>query len=78
MSDPGVLSNGAFSLSEPLRVQFSKATWGAPVSKDPVTITFRQHIAATQPLRTGAYSRTLDFTLLDDDAVMLSARPGSA
>ena len=35
----------------------------APVSNDPVTITFRQHIGATDPLRTGAYSRTLTFTL---------------
>jgi hypothetical protein len=63
VSDPGVLSNGAFSLSEPLRVEFSKAGWTAPVSNDPVTITFRQHISSTQPLRTGAYSKTLTFTL---------------
>ena len=62
-SDPGYLTNGAFALSEPLRVEFSKSTWSAPVSNDPVTITFRQHIGATQPLRTGAYSRTLTFTL---------------
>ena len=46
-----------------LRVAFSKATWTAPVSNDPVTLTFRQHIGATQPLRTGAYSKTLTFTL---------------
>jgi enterochelin esterase-like enzyme len=63
MSDPGYLSNGAFTLSEPLRVELSKAAWTAPVSNDPVTITFRQHIGSTQPLRTGTYSRTLTFTL---------------
>ena len=33
------------------------------MSNDPVTITFRQHIGATQPLRTGSYSKTLTFTL---------------
>src|SRR3954447_9880729 len=42
VSDPGVLTNGSFALSEPLRVEFSKAAWTAPVSNDPVTITFRQ------------------------------------
>ena len=40
-----------------------KATWTAPVSNDPVTITFSQHIGATDALRTGTYSRTLTFTL---------------
>jgi len=63
VSDPGYLANGTFSLAEALRVELSKAAWTAPVSNDPVTITFRQHIAATQPLRTGSYSRTLTFTL---------------
>ena len=61
--DPGHLSNGAFSLSEPLQVAFSKSTWSAPVSNDPVTIAFSQHIGRTEPLRTGTYSRTLTFTL---------------
>jgi hypothetical protein len=28
-----------------------------------VTIGLRQHISATQPLRTGSYSKTLTFTL---------------
>jgi hypothetical protein len=62
-SDPGYLSNGSFSLSEPLRVEFSKAAWTAPVSNDPLTITFRQHIGRTQALRTGNYAKTLTFTL---------------
>jgi hypothetical protein len=63
VSDPGHLVNGTFSLPSPLQVAFSKAAWTAPVSNDPVTITFNQHIDATDPLRTGAYSKTLTFTL---------------
>ena len=55
--------NGTFSLPSPLEVAFSKAAWTAPVSNDPVTITFKQHIGATDALRTGAYSKTLTFTL---------------
>jgi GH35 family endo-1,4-beta-xylanase len=62
-SDPGHLTNGAFALSEPLRLELSKSAWSAPASNDPVTITFRQHIGAAEPLRTGAYARTLTFTL---------------
>jgi hypothetical protein len=63
VSDPGRLTNGAFSLADPLQVAFSKSSWSAPVSNDPVTITFAQHIGANEPLRTGTYSRTLTFTL---------------
>jgi len=61
--DPGHLSNGAFTLADPLLVTFSKRTWSAPVSNDPVTIAFSQHIGSNEPLRTGTYSRTLTFTL---------------
>jgi hypothetical protein len=63
VSDPGHLTNGSFTLPEPLVVEFSKSTWTAPVSNDPVTIAFKQHINATDALRTGAYSKTLTFTL---------------
>ncbi|HEY6886907.1 MAG TPA: endo-1,4-beta-xylanase [Solirubrobacter sp.] len=63
VSDPGYLANGAFTLSDPLGVALSKNAWNAPVSNDPVAITFHQHIGATQPLRTGTYSKTLTFTL---------------
>ena len=38
VSDPGHLANGSFTLAEPLQVTFSKASWTAPVSNDPVTI----------------------------------------
>jgi hypothetical protein len=37
--------------------------YSAPVSNDPVTLSFSQHIGATDPLRTGSYSKTLTFTL---------------
>src|SRR5262249_23611436 len=63
VSDPGHLTNGAFTLPEPLRVEFSNSTWPGPVSNAPVTITFRQHIGSTDALRTGASSKTLTFTL---------------
>jgi beta-glucosidase len=38
-------------------------TYAGPVSHDPVAVTFRQHIGANDPLRTGSYSKTLTFTL---------------
>jgi hypothetical protein len=63
VSDPGHLTNGAFALPSPLEVSFSKAKWTAPVSNDVVAIAFKQHIGATDALRTGAYSKTLTFTL---------------
>jgi hypothetical protein len=37
--------------------------WDRPVSNDAVTVEFGQRIAATDPLRTGSYSKTLTFTL---------------
>jgi hypothetical protein len=63
VADPGHLTNGAFTLSEPLQVSFSKASWTGPVSNDLTTIAFKQHITASQPLRTGSYAKTLTFTL---------------
>jgi hypothetical protein len=63
VSDPGHLTNGAFSLPQPLQVQLSKSAWSAPVSNDAVTVGFKQPIGANDALRTGGYSRTLTFTL---------------
>jgi hypothetical protein len=63
VSEPGHLINGAFSLPQPLRVEFSKSTWDAPTSNEPVTVTFKQAIGANDALRTGTYSKTLTFTL---------------
>ena len=62
-SDPGRLTNGTFSLAQPLRVELAKSSWSGPTSNESVGITFRQLINATDPLRTGSYSRTLTFTL---------------
>jgi hypothetical protein len=77
VSDPspiatGRLVNGAFSLSDPLQARAgtgafaalgSVHTYPGPVTNDAVTITFRQRIGPAQALRTGAYSKTLTFTL---------------
>jgi photosystem II stability/assembly factor-like uncharacterized protein len=41
----------------------SLVSWTAPISNDPVAIAFKQSIAANDALRTGAYSKTLTFTL---------------
>jgi hypothetical protein len=60
---PAHLANGSFTLPQPLQVEFSTAAWTAPVSNDPVTITFKQAIGANDALRTGSYSKTLTFTL---------------
>ncbi len=63
VSDPGHMTNGTFSLPQPLQVQIAPSAWSAPVSNGPVAITFKQPIAATDALRTGTYTRTLTFTL---------------
>jgi hypothetical protein len=63
VSEPGHLMNGAFSLPEALRVEIAPAAWTGPVSNATAAITFRQHIGATDALRTGSYSTTLTFTL---------------
>jgi hypothetical protein len=65
---PGHLVNGAFSLPQPLQVggatlPATLESWAAPVTNDPVTIAFKQPIGATDALRTGAYAKTLTFTL---------------
>ncbi|HEY6889181.1 MAG TPA: M14 family zinc carboxypeptidase [Solirubrobacter sp.] len=59
----GHLVNGAFFLPQPLGGLGVVKTYAAPVSNDPVTIPFTQVINQTDGLRTGAYSKTLTFTL---------------
>ncbi|MDA0173769.1 hypothetical protein OJ998_32005 [Solirubrobacter taibaiensis] len=63
VTDPGHLTNGAFSLAEPLRVEFGKSSWTGPTSNESVPVTFKQLIKRTDPLRTGSYSKTVTFTL---------------
>jgi carboxypeptidase T len=41
----------------------SLLTYAGPVSNDPVSVAFKQAIGADDALRTGAYSKTLTFTL---------------
>ena len=70
----GHLVNGAFSLPQALQASGSTAgtyaalpatlkTYTGPVSNDPVAVSFKQTIAATDALRTGSYAKTLTFTL---------------
>jgi hypothetical protein len=73
---PGRLVNGAFSLAAPLQAKANTGTLAAvsgtpltlltytgPVSNDVVAIGFEQSIGANEPLRTGAYSKVLTYTL---------------
>jgi membrane-associated protease RseP (regulator of RpoE activity) len=60
---PPHLTNGAFALPEAMQVEIAPNSWSGPVSNGASTITFRQHIGANDPLRTGTYSKTLTFTL---------------
>ena len=60
---PGYLVNGAFVLPQPLQGLGVVKTYTGPASNDSVAVTFTQPIAATDALRTGAYSKTLTFTL---------------
>ena len=63
VSGPADLTNGVFSLTDPLGVTFSKSTWTAPVSHDPVT----DRLLAAHRRQPGAAHRvdstTLTFTL---------------
>ena len=59
-SSSGGTGSGTFA---PLGDGLSLLTYSGPVSNDAVSIAFRQRIAASQALRTGAYSKTLTFTL---------------
>ncbi len=71
----GRLVNGAVSLAQPVHAAVSGAfapvggsqltlhSYSAPASNDPLTIRVKQAIGASEPLRTGAYSKTFTFTL---------------
>jgi alpha-glucuronidase len=63
VSGPDRLRNGAFALPSALQVSPAKTAWTAPTTGEAVPIAFRQHIGATDALRTGSYSTTLTFTL---------------
>ena len=74
----GRLVNGSFSLAQALQARANNGayaavggsanptaihTYNGPISNDLVTVGFRQMIGANEPLRTGAYAKTLTFTL---------------
>jgi len=63
VSEPGHLRNGTYTLPQPLQVSIDPAVWNGPVSNARSTLTFRQAIGADDALRTGAYTKTLTFTL---------------
>jgi len=58
-ANTGTAFNNVGSSASPLNL----LTWSAPVSNDAVSLDFRQHIGANDALRTGAYNKTLTFTL---------------
>jgi hypothetical protein len=76
---PGRLVNGAFALGQPLQVRANSGplaplstaapsplallAYTAPATNDAVAIAFRQDIESNEALRTGAYGKTLTFTL---------------
>ena len=74
---PGHLVNGTFVMPSALLARAGTTdpfktvsaapatlkTYAGPVSNDQVALGFRQHVDATDALRTGAYAKTLTFTL---------------
>jgi hypothetical protein len=75
-NNPGKLVNGAFALVLPVEARSGAAafapisgtplalkTYAGPISNDMATLDFQQRIGATDPLRTGTYSKTLTYTL---------------
>ena len=61
--EPGNMTNGAFSLPEPLRIELSKSTWTGPVSNDVVAVTAKQRDQTHRPAAHRHLSQTVTFTL---------------
>jgi hypothetical protein len=59
-SSPGGTATGVQTVGS---APASLLTYAGPVSNDPVSIAFKQHVDRTDPLRTGTYAKTLTFTL---------------
>jgi hypothetical protein len=57
------LTNGAFTLAQPVAITPAKTTWSEPVSGDVVPIAFKQTIGASEPLRSGTYRGDVTLTL---------------
>jgi LmbE family N-acetylglucosaminyl deacetylase len=58
-ANTGTAYNNVGSSASPLNL----LTWSAPVSNDAVTLEYSQLVKSNDPLRTGAYSKTLTYTL---------------
>jgi len=48
---------------QPLTAPVALLSYDGPVANDPVVVSFKQSIAADEPLRTGSYAKTLTYTL---------------
>jgi hypothetical protein len=59
----GATSTGLQPLSSSTTTPVTLLNLGQPVSNDAVTIGFAQPLGATDPLRTGSYTKTVTFTL---------------
>jgi|GEM_PF-6817564 len=62
-SGPNHLTNGTFTMPQPFTLSFSKTSWDGPATHEPVSVGFRQPVAANDALRTGNYTATVTFTL---------------
>jgi hypothetical protein len=62
-SSPGSTSSGVFANVGGSAAPTPLLSYSGPISNDPVSIGFQQHVGATDALRTGTYSKTLTFTL---------------
>jgi hypothetical protein len=62
-SSPAAAGASAFAPVNGSATPTPLLSYSGPVSNDPVTVQFQQHIGANDPLRTGKYSKTLVFTL---------------
>ena len=84
-------STARFALAQPLLVKAGAArsrrsasnptllaSWNAPVSNDPQTISFKQSIGANEGLRTGSLQQDADLHAVDDDTAGSPPWPRSA
>ena len=62
-SSPAGTGGGAYANVGGSAAPTPLLSYAGPISNDPVTVSFQQHIGATDALRTGTYSKTLTFTL---------------
>ncbi len=62
-SSPAGTGGGAYANVGGSAAPTPLLSYAGPISNDPVTVSFLQHIGTTDALRTGTYSKTLTFTL---------------